>query len=199
MEFLLELFDTICEILYYDVIEPVIMGIASFLNLLVVPISSFTPRTQIIIVSFVGAVLSRIFVKIFKSKREKALQEEFKEKISSLKHTRSIGDVDLEKVLKSGINKEADKVYEKILLDKFFEMGITYFFPLFFFLIWLEYSLFTPENLKSLTGSPYAWVTAGGLKLSAAHVYLYSFNIVLFGLWFVEAAARFVLKRIKKK
>ena len=60
MESLLELFDTICEILYYDVIEPVIMGIASFLNLLVVPISSFTPRTQIIIVSFVGSVLSRI-------------------------------------------------------------------------------------------------------------------------------------------
>jgi len=59
--------------------------------------------------------------------------------------------------------------------------------------------LFTPENLKSLTGSPYAWVTAGGLKLSAAHVYLYSFNIVLFGLWFVEAAVRFVLKRINKK
>ena len=84
------------------------------------------------------------------------------------------------------------------MLYQFFEMGISYFLPLFFFLIWLEYSLFTPERLEDLTGSPYAWVTDSGLRLSAAYVYLFSFNIFLTVFWLLEGAIRFILKRRKR-
>ncbi len=107
-------------------------------------------------------------------------------------------DKNLEKVIRKGINRSADAIYEKIVLDKFFEMGISYFFPLFFFLIWLQYSLFTPERLEDLTGSPYAWVTDSGLRLSSAYVYLFSFNIILSVFWLLEGTIRFTLRRRKK-
>ena len=164
MEQIYELFDDILYVIYNNLFEPLFHFIDLFLGFLISPMSSSTPSTQIIIVSVFGALLSRILARKFRAKREKVLHEQFKEKLSTHKHTKDLGDKDLEKVIRQGINRSADAIYEKIVLDKFFEMGISYFLPLFFFLIWLEYSLFTPERLEDLTGSPYAWVTDSGLK-----------------------------------
>ena len=198
MERINELFYDLFEAIYNNLFEPLFHGIGLFLSLLVSPINSYTPCTQIIIVSVFGALLSRILAKTFRAKREKVLHEQFKEKISTLKHTKNVDDKNLEKVIRKGINRSADAIYEKIVLDKFFEMGISYFFPLFFFLIWLQYSLFTPERLEDLTGSPYAWVTDSGLRLSSAYVYLFSFNIILSVFWLLEGTIRFTLRRRKK-
>jgi hypothetical protein len=185
------------DVIFSWLISPCLHWIDVFLRFLVSPLDAFTPKTQIIAVSVLGAILSRVLSKRFKAKREIQLQQEFKEKISSLEHTKYVGDKELRRAIRTGINEAADNVYEKILLDKFTEMGICYFFPLFFFLIWLEYSLFTPENLKLLIGSSYAWVTASGLKLSAAWVYLYSYNIILLGLWVLEQMIRLLSKSLK--
>ncbi len=198
MERINELFYDLFEAIYNNLFEPLFHGIGLFLSLLVSPINSYTPCTQIIIVSVFGALLSRILAKTFRAKREKVLHEQFKEKISTLKHTKNVDDKNLEKVIRKGINRSADAIYEKIVLDKFFEMGLSYFFPLFFFLIWLQYSLFTPERLEDLTGSPYAWVTDSGLRLSSAYVYLFSFNIILSVFWLLEGTIRFILRRRKK-
>ena len=198
MERINELFYGLFEAIYNNLFEPLFHGIGLFLSLLVSPINSYTPCTQIIIVSVFGVLLSRILAKTFRAKREKVLHEQFKEKISTLKHTKNVDDKNLEKVIRKGINRSADAIYEKIVLDKFFEMGISYFFPLFFFLIWLQYSLFTPERLEALTGSPYAWVTDSGLRLSSAYVYLFSFNIILSVFWLLEGTIRFTLRRRKK-
>jgi len=198
MERINELFYDLFEAIYNNLFEPLFHGIGLFLSLLVSPINSYTPCTQIIIVSVFGALLSRILAKTFRAKREKVLHEQFKEKISTLKHTKNVDDKNLEKVIRKGINRSADAIYEKIVLDKFFEMGLSYFFPLFFFLIWLQYSLFTPERLEDLTGSPYAWVTDSGLRLSSAYVYLFSFNIILSVFWLLEGTIRFTLRRRKK-
>lgn len=198
MERINELLYDLFEAIYNNLFEPLFHGIGLFLSLLVSPINSYTPCTQIIIVSVFGALLSRILAKTFRAKREKVLQEQFKEKISTLKHTKNVEDKNLEKIIRKGVSQSADAIYEKIVLDKFFEMGISYFFPLFFFLIWLQYSLFTPERLEDLTGSPYAWVTDSGLRLSAAYVYLFSFNIILSVFWLLEGAIRLTLRRRKK-
>jgi len=188
MERIYELFDDIFDVIYNNLFEPLFHGIDLFLTLLVSPISSYAPRTQIIIVSVFGALLSRILARTFRAKREKVLHEQFKEKLSTLKHTKDVEDKNLEKVIRKGISRSADAIYEKIMLDKFFEMGISY----------LQYSLFTPERLEDLTGSPYAWVTDSGLKLSAAYVYLFSFNIILSVFWLLEGAIRFTLRRRRK-
>lgn len=198
MERINELLYDLFEAIYNNLFEPLFHGIGLFLSLLVSPINSYTPCTQIIIVSVFGALLSRILAKTFRAKREKVLQEQFKEKISTLKHTKNVEDKNLEKIIRKGVSQSADAIYEKIVLDKFFEMGISYFFPLFFFLIWLQYSLFTPERLEDLTGSPYAWVTDSGVRLSSAYVYLFSFNIILSVFWLLEGAIRFTLRRRKK-
>lgn len=193
----MDLVNVFFDMLYSWLVIPVLYWIDTSLRFLISPVSNFTPRTQIVAVSVFGAIISRVLAKKFKAKREKKLQQEFKENISSLKYTKHVDDKTLGKVIRKGINEEADKIYEKILLDKFSEIGISYFFPLFSLLIWLEYSLFTPENLSLLIGSSYAWVTASGLKFSAAWVYLYSYNIILFGLWVLESVSRLVSKNLK--
>lgn len=193
----MDLVNVFFDMLYSGLVSPALCWIDNLFRFLISPMSAFAPHTQIIAVSVFGAILSRVLSKRFKTKREKQLRKEFKENISSLEYTKYVDDKILGKAIRKGINEGADKIYEKILLDKFSEIGISYFFPLFFFLIWLEYSLFTPENLKLLIGSPYVWVTASGVKLSAAWVYLYSYNIILFGLWILGWMIRLLSKGLK--
>ena len=194
----MDLVNAFFDMLYSWLVSPVCYWMDTLLRFLISPLCAFTPRTQIIAVSVFGAVLSRVLSKEFRTKREKQLQQEFKKKISSLEYTKYVDDRILGKAIRKGINEAADKVYEKILLDKFSEMGLAYLFPLFFFLIWLEYSLFTPDNLNTLIGSSYVWVTASGLKLSAAWVYLYLYNIILLGLWVLQQMIR-LLKGLKTR
>ena len=187
-----ELFESFFDFLYDSIIIPALHLIDTFLNLLISPLSGYPPLIQILVVAVFGALLSRILSNKFKAGRKKELNKEFQEKISSLKYTKYVGDNKLRRIVRKGINQSADETYEKIILDKFFETGISYFLPLFFFLIWLEYSLFTPETLISLTGSPYAYVRGSEVKLSAAWVYLYSYNIILAGLCVIKLIVRFV-------
>ena len=193
-----ELFESFFDFLYDSIIIPVLHLIDAFLNLLISPLSSYSPLIRILVVAIFGALLSRILANKFKAGREKELNKEFQEKISSLKYTKDVRDNKLRKIVRKGIKQSADETYEKIILDRFFETGVSYFLPLFFFLIWLEYSLFMPENLVSLTGSPYAYVRGSNVKLSAASVYLYSYNIILAGLWIIELIVRFVSDIMKK-
>ncbi len=195
MDTFYDLFDTFFYGLYDNLVVPVLHWLSLALGLLLLPVSRFSPAVQIVYISLLGALLSRLLARRFKTRREKALQAKFKEKLSALKYTDAVDDPKLEKVVRHGIHKDADKVYETIILDKFVEMGITYFFPLFFFLIWLEYGVFTPQQLKMLTGSPWAWQTASGLNFSAAYLYLYSYNIVLLVLWVAGLLYRLVRRQ----
>jgi hypothetical protein len=198
MDSLNALFDTFFEILYNHLIEPILNGIVLCLNILISPLNECSPRTQIIFVALLAAVISRLLTKRFGSKREKSLLRAFQERISTLKHTEAVQDENLKRAVKKGIHEAADAVYEKILLDKFYEMGTAYFFPLFFFLLWLEYNRFPPETLMLLTGSPHVWATGSGAGLSAAYTYLYFFNIFLLILWILEVAVRRISKRLLK-
>jgi len=198
MDTFYNLFDTFFYGLYYNLVEPVLRWAARALELLLLPVSAFSPAVQIIFISILGALVSRLLLRRFKTRREKALQQEFRQKLSTLKYTASVKNRKLEEVVRHGIHQEADKVYETIILDKFVEMGITYFFPLFFFLIWLEYSAFTPQRLQALTGTPWALQTASGLKFSAAYLYLYGYNIILLALWITGLLFRLARKRTTK-
>lgn len=195
MDTFYNLFDTFFYGLYYNLVEPLLGWISRALGLLLLPVSTFSPAVQILFISLLGALTSRLLTRRFKAKHEKALQAKFKQKLSNLKYTASVKNRKLEKVVRHGIHQDADKVYETIILDKFVEMGITYFFPLLFFLIWLEYSAFTPQRLQALTSSQWAWQTASGLKLSAAFLYLYGYNFILLALWIVGMVFRLIRKR----
>lgn len=195
MDTIYDLFDAFFYGLYNNLVVPVLHWLSLALGLLLLPVSTFSPAVQIVFISFLGAVLSRLLARRFKTRRERTLQAKFKHKLSALKYTDAVDDPKLKKVVRHGIHQDADKVYETIILDKFVEMGVTYFFPLFFFLIWLEYGVFTPQQLKILTGSPWAWQTASGLNFSSAYLYLYSYNIVLLVLWGAGLAFRLARRR----
>ena len=188
-------FDSVYQIL----VLPLVYAIADLLNLLISPLSSYSPQIQIIVVAVFAGFLARFIDIRFKSKREEKLMQDFKDEIAKLKYTDDIKDKTLKMIFKKGINEAADEAYGYLIIDKLFDMGISYFFPLFFFLIWIEYSLFPPETLKALTGSKYAWVTKSGIELTAAWFFLYCFNFVFFTLWIIEAIYKFISKRLKPK
>lgn len=198
MDDLYDLIERFFDLLYNSLVEPAVHGIGFLLNAAMRPIDFLSPFYQIMAVAVIAAVLSRLLGRRFSSRREKRLHKQFKEKLASLKHTADVGDKKLERILRKGVSQSADEVYENIIMDKFFEMGVSYFFPMFFFIIWLEYDRFSPEALKALTGSPFAWVSGSGLGISAAYVFLYLFNIFLLSFWLVELAVRFVRKRLAK-
>ena len=178
MEQINELFYDLFEAIYNNLFEPLFHGIALFLSLLVSPINSYTPCTQIIIVSVFGVLLSRILAKTFRAKREKVLQEQFKEKISTLKHTKDVEDKNLEKIIRKGVSQSADAIYEKIILDKFFEMGISYFFPLFFFPLslylcfWLFFFFFFFFFFFSSRRRHTRYISVTGVQTCALPIYL---------------------------
>ena len=199
MDDLFYLINDWCEQVYNFLVLPLLMAIAHLLAFLLSPLSNYPPKIQIVCVAVAGAVISRLLSWKFKSKKQKMLNAKFKEKLSHLKYVSDIPDEKLKKVFKKGISEEADKIYENILIDQLTDMGISYFFPLFFFLIWLEYYMFTPAKLMAATGIKFAWITKSGLKLSAAWLYLYCFNLFVFTFWAGEFLIKFALKRIKQQ
>ncbi len=194
----MELINNFFDLIYDGVVLPCVHFISFILNAIFLPVSSLAPKYQVIVIALVGALISRSLGKYFKIEREKRLTKDFKSKLEMLGHTRALEDEKLEKVVRSGIHSAADEVYEKIITDKFFEMGVTYLFPLFFFLIWLQYDRFAPEKLMAETGQAYVWVTGSGLNISAAYLYLFAFNIFLFLFWIVEIVLRLCFGKRKK-
>jgi len=183
------------DVIFYHLVMPVIHGIEIFLYWFFFPVSSFSPRFQILIIALVGAAISKFLSSKFSSTREERRQKLFKARLEPLKHTHALDDKKLEKIIRKGVHQAADDVYEKIIIDKFFEMGVTYFLPLFFFLIWIEYVRFTPARLSAQTGIAYAWMTASGANISAAYLYIFYFNTILLFIWLIELLVKKVRKR----
>ena len=195
---LYDIIEKFFDVIFYNLVMPVIHGIEILLYWFFFPVSSFSPHSQIFIIALAGAVISRILSVKFSSKREERRKKLFKARLETLKHTHALDDKKLEKVIRKGIHQAADDVYEKIIIDKFFEMGVTYFLPLFFFLIWIDSVRFTPAILLARTGIEYAWVSSSGANISGAYLYIFYFNTILFLIWFIEFLVRKVRKRKRK-
>ena len=190
MDAINDILESLSDTLWVTIVLPILHGIDRCLEVLFSPLASLSPLYQIMAAASLGAVASRILSRRYRSRRERQLQQEFDAKLAVIKETKGIKDEKVERVLRKGLQDAADETYEKLILDRFIEMGISYSIPLFFLLIWLEYSRFTPQKLESLTGSPYAWVTASGLNLSAAYTYFFFFNIFVILLWLLEKQYR---------
>jgi uncharacterized membrane protein (DUF106 family) len=190
MDAIYDILESLSDALLIYIVQPILNGIDTCLAILFSPLAAFSPLTQIIVAALLGALISRLLASRYRSRRAEPLQKEFDAKLSAIKDTRAVADEKIERVLRKGMRDSADETYEKLILDRFIEMGISYSLPLFFLLIWLEYSRFTSANLKALTGSPYAWMTTGGLNLSAAYVYFFFFNVFVISLWLFEKLYR---------
>ena len=190
MDAINDFLDSLSDTLWVTIVLPILHGIDMCLGVLFSPLASLAPLYQIMAAAVLGAVVSRILSRRYRSRRERQLQQEFDDKLAVIKEAKGLRNAKVQRVLRKGLQDEADETYEKLILDRFIEMGISYSIPLFSLLIWLEYSRFTPQKLESLTGSPYAWVTAGGLNLSAAYVYFFFFNMFLILFWLLEKQYR---------
>jgi hypothetical protein len=122
----------------------------------------------------------------FREKNTKNLDIEFKEKIRSLKYLDEIENKKIRQELKKNINENADKIYENILTEKFFNFGITYLFPMFLFLIWLEYSVYPLESQKTFE---FIFFTA---NISFGFLLLYNLNLIF--IFFTKKILKKILK-----
>lgn len=195
MDTIIEVTDSLFDGIYHILIDPLLAGISFLLNLVFSPLAFFPPVIQVCFIAVVAAAVSILLSRRFRSKREKILQEDFKNRLASLETTSAIADKSVKKIVRRGINQQADTIYEKIILDKFSEMGISYFFPMFFFLIWIEYDLFSPEKLELLTGSSFILVTESGTQVSAAYLFIWFFSGLLLTFYLLSAGLRFMANR----
>ena len=195
MDTIIEVTDSLFDGIYHILIDPLLAGIAFLLNLVFSPLAFFPPVIQVGFIAVIAAAVSILLSRRFRSKREKTLRKEFQKRLASLKTTSAIDDKPTEKIVRRGINQQADKIYEKLILDKFSEMGISYFFPLFFFLIWIEYDLLSPEKLELLTGSSFILLTESGTQVSAAYLFIWFFSGLLLTFYLLSAGLRFMANR----
>ena len=196
MDALNDILDMAAEWLFGGVILPLLMAVARFISLCFTPISSFSPVFQISVAAVLGAFLSMGLSRRFKGQNAKASEARFKERLEAKKSAGDIDDEALRKAVSKGLDREADEAYEHLMLDKFFELGITYLFPMFFFLLWIEYHAFTPEVLQGITGADGLILSGIDTPIGAGTLYLYLFNLILItvalGRWLIR---RFVLKK----
>lgn len=195
MDNIIEISDKLFDGIYHGLIDPLLAGISFLLNFTFSPLAFLSPVIQVCLIAVIAAFISILLARRFRSKREKTLREDFKNRLASLKTASSIADKSVKKIVRRGINQQADTIYEKIILDKFSEIGVSYFFPMFFFLIWIEYDLFTPEKLELLTGSSFILITESGTQVSAAYLFIWFFSGFLFTYYLLSAGLRFTVNR----
>lgn len=177
MDFILDIINLILDFVLYRFIIPVINVIDYFMQFIFSPFIKAGDMVFLFTVSFVCALVSTCLSFYFKEKKTKEYDKELKEKISSLKYLDDIEEKKLKQSLKKGINDSADKAYENILIEKFFNAGITYFFPMFFFLIWIDYSVFD-QNFKTIGFFHY--------KIPASIMFIILFNLILVLIFFIN-------------
>lgn len=146
MYYIEDLINQFLDFILYNFIVPLVFIIDKILRFIFSPIIDLEPFILVLSISICACGISFILSLYYRDKNFKKLDNRFKEKVASLKFADEIDDKDLRQTLKKGINNKADQIYENILMDKFFNLGITYFLPMFLFAIWLDYSIFPPEN-----------------------------------------------------
>jgi hypothetical protein len=158
---------------YLNLVYPLIIIFDNFLKILFSPFLNQDRFLMVFSVSFAASIISYILSIFFNEKNTKNHLIEFKEKIKSLKYLEEISDKKIRHELKKNINQNADRIYENILIEKFYNFGITYLFPMFLFLIWLEYSVYPLESEKNLE---LIFFTA---NISFGFLLFYNLNLVL--------------------
>lgn len=179
---LLNFFDT----LYLNIIYPVLIVSDNFLKMIFTPFSNQSVLLMICSASAAASLISFGLSLFFSEKNTKNLDIEFKEKIRSLKYLDEIENKKIRQELKKNINENADKIYENILTEKFFNFGITYLFPMFLFLIWLEYSVYPLESQKTFE---FIFFTA---NVSFGFLLLYNLNLIF--IFFIKKILKKILK-----
>ncbi|MCG8471014.1 MAG: hypothetical protein MI742_04055 [Desulfobacterales bacterium] len=179
MEAINDLFDLAAEWIFGGVVIPIMKAVAAFISLCFTPVSSLSPSLQVTLAAFLGALLSMGLTRLRLDKGSKKAEKRFKERLEAKKSAGDIDDKTLRTAVYKGLDQEADEAYEHLMLDKFFELGITYLFPMFLFLLWIEYYAFSPEQLKILTGIDGLKLPGISQPIGAGALYLYLYNFIL--------------------
>lgn len=181
-----DLFNNFFDFLLYSFVIPCVGIIDQGFKILFSPVLGKSSFLIVLIVSIAASLLSFLSGFLFRDKKSDKLNKDFKERISSLKHADKIDDPSTRKGIKKGINTQADEIYENLMMEKFFNLGLTYFIPMFIFLIWLEYSVFPEKTVVDLNFIP----GLNGFSLGVSLMFLIMFNLNLIILY--------IVKRIKK-
>lgn len=149
MDILLNFINAFLDIILYKIITPFILFIDRLLSSVFSPALNTNHYIFIILVALLASLISLILSVVFKEKNSETMNMDLKDKISSLKYLSEIEDKTLKRAIKQGVNESADRVYENMIAEKFFNSCITYFLPMCFFLIWLEYSIIIGSKMRS--------------------------------------------------
>ena len=195
MDALSNILDLVAEWVFGGVVIPLMKGLASLISLCFTPVSMLSPAWQVCVAALLGALLSMLLMWVRNGAGASEAEGRFKERLAAKRSARVIDDKAVRRVVCKGLDQEADDAYEHLMLDKFFEMGITYLFPMFLFLLWIEYHAFSPDKLELLTGSTGLLIPGIPQAIGAGALYLYLFNFVLL----TTALGRWGVRKVRKR
>jgi len=179
MDALSDMFDLAADWLFGGVVIPLMKVLAKLISFCFTPVSGFSPVVQVCVAALFGALLSILLTRLRKGREATDAEGRFKERLAAKRSAREIDDKAVRSAVYKGLEREADEAYEHLMLDKFFEMGITYLFPMFLFLLWVEYHAFSPDQLEVLTGSRGLVLPGISQVIGAGALYLYLYNVTL--------------------
>ena len=195
MDALSEILDIVTQWLLGGVVIPFMEGLASLMSLCFLPVSGLSPAVQVGVAALLGALLSILLTHLRKGRLATESEGRFKERLGARKNAGEIDDKALRSAVYKGLDQEADEAYEALMLDTFFEFGMTYLFPMFLFLIWVEYHAFSPDRLEMLTGMRGLLLPGISQAIGAGTLYLYLYNGVLMSV----SLGRWGMKKVRRR
>jgi hypothetical protein len=179
------------EWIFGGLVIPLMKCLASLISLCFAPVSGLSPAWQICVAALLGALLSMVLTRMRKGGAVTEAEGRFKERLAAKRSVREIDDKAVRSAVYKGLDQDADEAYEHVMLDTFFEMGVTYLFPMFLFLLWVEYYAVSPDQLAVLTGRPGLVLPGISQTIGAGALYLYLYNFTLI----TAALGRWGMKR----
>lgn len=162
--------------------------VANFLDLIFAPLNFFGPAVAISTIAFITVIIAKYLTKVFKTKRYKELEKEFKYWYNVRQEALKCKDSDKGKLLAKNIDQaELNQVYYNYFIEGFFMNLITKCLPIMAFLSYVN-EAYKPDNLLKLFGREYILrftnFNGESILIGAAFWFVISIMLIYLG-WFI--------------
>jgi uncharacterized membrane protein (DUF106 family) len=179
--------DNLMDIIWFKIVAGV-QYIKEFVDILTSPLNQLGPVTTILIMALVTVVITKSLTRVFKTKRYKQLQKEFRYWYNLRQEALKCEDPEKAKLLAKNIDQaKLNKVYYDYFFEGFLNSLATKYLPILVVLAYVNQA-YHPVNLLKLFGREYIFKFArsGSDPILVGSVFWFILSILLVHLtWYL--------------
>ena len=167
-------------------------GLASGMDLILSPLEALGPGWVIAILAFATVGLTRILVRVYRTRRHDALQKEFLHWQSVREEAMKCEDRDKGKAMAKNIDQaKLNKVYYDYFFEGFMKNLVTTVLPILTTIAYLSRT-YTKENLEARFGSPWVFTLGGDFHVGTLFWYVVCVltGFIVFGIFSARMGRR---------